>query len=143
MFIRRRHMHVHRLACAVIALSFIGVTATPFAFARIAYNTIDAVVSVNDEGRHLVVTGPIACTASERAYLRVTVTQRITGTMAEGYTLIVCTGAIQQWEVHATAQGKETFEPGSATAVAVARTTTRAETTDAHQWLVAVTLVDE
>jgi len=141
MFIRRRHMHMHYLASLIAVL--IGVTPAPLAFARIAYNTIDALVSVSDEGRHLVVTGPIACTANERAYLRATVTQRTTGATAEGYTFIVCTRAIQQWEVHATAQGKETFEPGSATAVAVARTTTRAETTDAHQWLVAVTLVDE
>jgi hypothetical protein len=36
-----------------------------------------------------------------------------------------------------------TFEEGPTTAVAVGRTTSRGETTDAHQWLVNITLVAE
>jgi len=48
------------------------------------------------------------------AYLRVTVTQRTTGAVAEGRTLITCTGGVQQWEVHAATQGKNTFEEGPA-----------------------------
>ena len=72
-----------------------------------------------------------------------TVTQRSTGAVAEGRTLITCTGNIQQWEIHASTQGNETFQDGPATAVAIARTTSRGEATDAHQWLVAITLVGE
>ena len=98
---------------------------------------------MTDTGRQIIVTGPIACTAGERAYLRVTVSQRATGAVAEGRSLVTCTGNTQQWEVHASTQGNETFEEGPATAVAIARTTDRGETTDAHQWLVNITLVGE
>jgi len=91
------------------------------------------------------VTGPISCTAGERVPLRVTVTQRTTGALAEGSTRVVCAGEgqLQQWEVHATAQGANTFEPGAATAVAVGRSTRRGDTSDAHQWLVEITLVED
>ena len=88
-------------------------------------------------------TGPLGCTAGERAYLRVTVTQRATGAVAEGRTVVTCTGNIERWQVHASTQGNETFQPGPATAVAIAHTTSRGETTDAHQWLVEITLVRE
>jgi hypothetical protein len=107
----------------VMALVGVGIT-TP-AFARIVGNTIDPIAIVTDDGRHLVVTGPIECTAGESAYLRVTVTQRATGALAEGRTLITCTGDTQQWEVHASRQGNETFQEGPATAVASGRTLAR------------------
>jgi hypothetical protein len=45
--------------------------------------------------------------------------------------------------VHASVQGKAAFEAGPATAVALGRTTDRGATTDAHQWLVNITLVEE
>ena len=115
----------------------------PLAFARVIINTIDPVAIVTDHGRHIIVTGPIACTQGETAYLEVTVTQRDTGAVAEGLTRVTCTGNSQQWEVHAATQGKETFQEGPATAVAIGRTTSRGNTTDAHQWLVEITLVGE
>ena len=77
------------------------------------------------------------------AYLEVTVTQRATGAVAEGRTRITCTGNTQQWQVHASTQGKETFQEGPATAVALGRTSDRGDITDAHQWLVDITLVGE
>ena len=113
------------------------------AFARIARNTIDLFAIVAGNGRHLIVTGPIECTERERTYLRVTVTQRSTGAVAEGSTFFTCTGEIQQWEAHAVTHGKASFEEGPATAVAVAGTTSRRQVTDAHQWLVNITLVEE
>jgi len=113
------------------------------AFARIVINTIDPVAIVADNGRHIIVTGPIRCDQEERADLRVTVTQRDTGAVAEGSTIFTCTVETQQWEVHAVTHGKATFEEGPATAVAVASTSSRRQTTDAHQWLVAITLVGE
>jgi hypothetical protein len=73
----------------------------------------------------------------------VTVTQRETGAVAEDYAIIKCTVETQQWEVHAVAHGKARFEEGPATAVAIASTTVRRETTDAHQRLVDVTLAEE
>lgn len=129
------------LAVAIIAL--VGVMIAPVALARIMRNTIDPVAIVADGGRHLIVTGPIECTENQRAYVRVTVTQRLTGAVAEGRTVITCAGEgnPQQWEVHAATQGKESFHEGPATAVGLARTTDRGDTTDAHQWLVPITLV--
>jgi hypothetical protein len=135
-----------RATCLVstgIALILAGVLIAPPASARIVTNTVDPVATATDNGRHLVVTGPITCTAGERAYLRATVTQRETGAVAEGQTFITCTGNTQQWEVHAATHGKETFQEGPATAVALGRTTSRGEITDAHQWLVDITLVAE
>jgi hypothetical protein len=73
----------------------------------------------------------------------VTVTQRETGAVAEGYAIFKCTVETQQWEVHAVAHGKASFEEGPAIAVAIASTSSRREITDAHQWLVDVTLVEE
>ncbi|MEO6408327.1 MAG: hypothetical protein ABIO45_06185 [Burkholderiaceae bacterium] len=127
------------LAATVITLAVLFAAAS--AVAKISLNTIDAGAVMSDDGRHLVVTGPIACTAGERAHQRVIVTQRATGALAEGQTLVVCTGHLQQWEIHAAIQGRQTFQLGSATAVAAARTSERGETTDAHQWLVGITLV--
>ena len=121
----------------------IGLLATSPAIAKVLVNTIDPTATLSDDGRHLVVTGPIACTTGERAFQRVTVTQRATGASAEGVTQIVCTGSVQQWVVHATTQGREAFAAGAATAVGFARTTDRGQTTDAHQWLVPIALVVE
>lgn len=129
------------LMLAAVVMILVGLAAP--SLARIVLNTIDPVAIVTDNGHHLVMTGPITWTAGERVYLRVTVTQRETGAVAEGRTRETCTGDTQQWEVHAATQGKATFQKGPATAVAVGRTTTRAGTTDASQWLVDITLVGE
>jgi hypothetical protein len=136
---------VRVLITPAIVMTLVGIFVAPLAFARIMSNTIDPVAVVTDHGRHLVVTGPIACTAGETAYLRITVTQRFTGAVAEGQSRITCTGEtdIQPWEVLAVTQGKASFEQGSAWAVGFARTTDRGDTTDAHQWLVNVMLVAE
>jgi hypothetical protein len=132
-----------RLASVAIGMTVVGGFGAQTAFARVTANTIDPVAIVADNGRDVIVTGPISCTAGERAYLRVTVTQRSTGAVAEGRSLLTCIESTQQWEVHASTQGKETFAAGPATATAVARTTEREETTDAHQWLVDIALVGE
>ncbi len=113
------------------------------AFARITANTVDPVARVTDHGRHLIVTGPIGCTEGERAYLRVTVTQRTTGAVAEGRTLVTCTGGTRRWRVDAAVQGEEAFEEGPAVAAALARTGEGGQTTDAHQWLVEIALAGE
>src|SRR5262245_23060216 len=62
---------------------------------------IDPVAIVADNGRHLLITGPIGCTI-ERADVQVTITQRSTGAVAYGHTFITCNGNIQQWVVDAT-----------------------------------------
>src|ERR1043166_6494223 len=110
--------HRKGLVPAAVVMILVGVCLAPIAFARIALNTINPFATVTGNGRQLMVTGPLACTNGETAYLRVTVTQRTTGAVAEGRTLVTCTGTVQQWEVHAPAQGRETFQEGPATAVA-------------------------
>ncbi len=143
MFAQPTNKYMKWLVSAAMVLTLAGVFVASKAFAGIQANTIDPVASMTDNGRHLVATGPLACTQGERADLHVTVTQRATGAVAEGRTRITCTGNTQQWEVHASTQGKETFQEGSATAVAIARTSARGDITDAHQWLVNITLVGE
>ena len=128
---------------AAIVLTLVGVCIAPLAFAGMPMNTIDPVAIVTDNGRHIIVTGPITCTESQTADLRVTVTQRTTGAVAEGRTSLTCTGAPQHWDVDAAIQGNKTFREGSATAVAFGRTTARGAPTDAHQWVVNITLAGE
>ncbi len=94
-------------------------------------------------GRHVTLTGPLAVTAGERVQMRVTVSQRTTGAVAEGHAILTGTGTTNQWEIEAAVEGDETFEAGPATAMAIARTTVQGQATDAHQWLVNITLVKE
>lgn len=95
-------------------------------------NTMDQNASVGDNGRHLIVTGPVTCIAGEKVFIRVTVSQRETGTVAEGRTMVNYTGVQQQWDVHAAAQGNGRFQPGDATATALAHTNNVGDN-DAHQ----------
>ena len=128
---------------AVMALALVGVGITSMSFAAITSTTINPLAIVTDNGRRLIVSGPMVCTESETVELRVQVTQRATGAVAEGRTSLTCTGAPQHWDVDALIQGLETFRVGSATAVAFGRTTTRGAPTDAHQWVVDITLGGE
>ena len=131
------------LVSVVIVMTLAGLFLASTAFAKVVRNTIDPVATVTDNGRHIVARGPIECTAGERVFLHVTVTQRTTGAVAYGRTLLSCQGDIQRWRVHAVVLDKETFEEGAATVVAVARTSALGDITDAHQWLVNITLVGE
>jgi len=128
---------------AVTVLALVGVCIAPMTFAAITSPTINPLAIVTDNGRHLIVSGPMVCTESETVELRVQVTQRATEAVAEGRTRLTCTGAPQHWDVDAAIQGNETFREGSATAVAFGRTTTRGAPTDAHQWVVNITLAGE
>lgn len=130
---------ITKLTTGLLALSLGATTASP-TFAGVALNTIDPSALVADNGRYIVLTGPIACTVGERVVLQVTVTQRITGAVAQGRARMPCTGDLQQWKVRVANDGPTLFEAGSATAVALARTSAWGEPTDAHQWLVELTL---
>ena len=123
-------------AALLLALAVAGT-----ALAKIARNTIDPTATIAANGRQLAVTGPISVTAGETAFIRVVVTQRSTGAVAEGIALLTGTGEIAQWKVRAVTLTRESFDEGPATAVALARTTLRGQATDAHQWLVDVTLI--
>jgi hypothetical protein len=135
--------HQRWLVSAAILLTVAGAFVARTAFARVTSNTTDPVGIVAENGRHLTITGPISVTAGERAELRVTVTQRSTGAVARGVAILTGTGATIQWNVEAMAEGGATFEAGPATAVALGRTTAGGKATDAHQWLVEITLARE
>ena len=143
MTIQTIKQHRRWLVPAAILLTLAGAFLARTAFARIVTNTIDPVGIVAGKGRHVTVTGPITVTAGERTELRVTVTQRSTGAVAEGIVFFTGTGQTSQWEVTATVEGRAAFEAGPATAVGLARTKVKGQATDAHQWLVDVTLVKE
>jgi len=143
MFALPTHKRLKRPAAAAAVVNLAGGFAASLAFAKISLNTIDPITVVADNGRHLIVTGPINCTAGERAYLRVTVTQHTSGAVAEGGNFVTCTGALQQWEVHALTQGAASFTRAAATAVGLGSTSFRGKATDAHQWLINVALVEE
>jgi hypothetical protein len=66
----KKHLNCQVSSAMVISVVAVLVAAT--ALARIAQNTVDPVATVSDDGRHIIVTGPIACTKNERAYLLVT-----------------------------------------------------------------------
>jgi hypothetical protein len=122
---------------------FVPLLARTPGFANTNNNKIDTVAIVTDNGRRILLTGPVECGDGERADLRVTVTQRETGAVAEGHTFITCTGEPQRWEIDALTQGDQTFEEGPVVGVLAGRTVSRGETTDAHQWLVNITLVKQ
>ena len=144
MTIQSIKQHKQWLVPAAIVLTLAGVFVARTAFARISFNTIDPVGIVADNGRHVTLTGPLAITAGERAQMRVTVTQRTTGAVAEGSAILTGTATTNRWEIEAAVQGNETFEAGPATATAIAVTSAAGgQATDAHQWLVNITLVQE
>ena len=135
-----RRMTKRMLGAALAAAVLIGLMAVPRALARIVSNTIDAAGTIADHGRQVVLTGPLQCTQVEWVDLRVTVTQRTTGAVAEGRVRLRGGTAVQEWAVAAATQGSAAFEAGPATAVAIAVTSAKGEVTDAHQWLVGVML---
>jgi hypothetical protein len=129
-----------RVAVATVFLIVAGTILVPTGFARIARNTIDPLATLSHNGTRIRLTGPIQATAGEWVRQHVTVTQRSTGGVAHGYLHFRATGQIQQWEVIAHVEGSAKFRPGSATVVGMARTTANGKPTDAHQWLVNITL---
>ena len=127
-----------------LALIVAGVIYVPLAFAKVTFNTIDPTATVGPAGRHIRVTGPITTDQTQWVGMRVTVTQRSTGAVAEGYTALQGSTTPKQWTVHAWAVGWKSFEPGPATVVALAQSRAHGEgPDDAHQWLVDVTLVED
>jgi hypothetical protein len=132
------------LAAGAMLLGVAGFLLVPLASARVVANTIDPVATLSDFGRQIDLTGPLACDQAQAVKLRVTLTQRTTGAIAEGYASVTGREAVQTWHVHAVAKGPASFAPGQATAVALASSTgSPGHNDDAHQWLVDVTLVGE
>lgn len=134
------------VSAAVLLVALAGFLSARTAFARITFNTIDPVGLVAEHGRAVLLSGPVQVTAGERTEMRVTLTQRSTGAVAEGLLFYTGTGQTQQWQVRLRTQGAAAFATGPATAVGLARSSSSSvpgQATDAHQWLVNVTLVSE
>ncbi len=125
----------------VLAVSLPAVSLPLIALApKLAANTIDPEASLAVHGTHIVLTGPIRCTQTEWVDMRVTVTQRDTGAVAEGHLRFVGSDTTQHWTVDAVVRGQAAFVEGPATVVAIAVTSRAAQPTDANQWLVPVVL---
>jgi hypothetical protein len=146
-FRRKSLSSAHRRNSAlmfVLALFIAGVFGLPLAYARLAGNTIDVVATLSDDGQTVTLTGPLKCTKNQWVEMRVTVTQRDTGAVAEANALIWGTTTEQQWAIEAQVQGDETFDEGEATAVALAASLkNNGAVDDAHQWLMNITLADD
>jgi hypothetical protein len=123
-----------------IVLAAGALLVTGMAAARIVKNTIEATAVLETNGKRLIVTGPLSCTEEQMALVRVTVTQRSTGAVAQGYSVLECTETETMWEVRAYKRGRNAFAEGPATAVAVALSREGGTVDDAHQWLVDITL---
>ena len=128
---------------ALLLAAVAGVLVTPQVFARMSFNTIDTVATIADHGNHIIVTGPIQCDQVQWVDMRVTITQRTTGAVAEGKIHFLGTPGLQEWTVDAAVKGKIDFEEGPATVVALGVSKVQGQADDAHQWLVEVLLVDE
>src|SRR2546429_428902 len=92
MFIQALKQHKQWVTAAAVVVALAGLFVARTAFAKVVLNTIDPVATLAEKGRHITVTGPIAVTAGERTLLRVTVSQRTTGAVAEGRTIFTGTG---------------------------------------------------
>ena len=97
-------------------------------------NTINAEAHVKRYGRAIHVGGPIRRDKGDTLKLRVTVSQRTTGAVAEGDTQDVATGRFECWEVVAECRGDAAFEEGPAQASVLGTTWLKGDVTDAVQW---------
>jgi hypothetical protein len=104
------------------------------ALAGISDNTFDPTGTLSPNGRQLVVTGTIACTAGDRLVVSVTVTQNDPGAIATGSSRATCSGEDQAFSDMAHAQGPSPFVLGSASACAVAVTSNHGVITGTDQW---------
>jgi hypothetical protein len=127
----RRSTPVRR-APLVVALTAIAMTALAApASAGVSFNTIDRKTTLDADGRIVAATGPIRCSAVERATIRVTVTQRRTGAVAEGTWQGRCGRTTRTWTAKRFAlRGAATFQPGAARACALGVTRRAGQATD-------------
>lgn len=131
----RRALFVTALVAALTALA-------GRASAGVSFNTIDREAAIEDGGHVAEITGPIRCTAAERATIRVIVSQRSTGAVAEGRWRGTCRRTTRTWTAKRfVLEGSATFRPGAAQACALAVTRRATSVTDAKQWCRAVRLV--
>jgi hypothetical protein len=112
--------------------------------AGVVLNTIDREATLDDAGRVVEAAGPIRCSEHERATIRVTISQRTTGAVAEGRWRGRCVQTTTTWTVRGFApQGSAMFQPGTAKACALGITRRDGSVTDAKQWCRTIRLVED
>ncbi len=100
---------------------------------------VDTGLPIRTDGRHVSMTGPMACDPGEGWEVTATLLQR--GSRGTGRSEGMCRGDIQEWVVRVVAEGGGTFEPGAARGCAVLRTLSQGAETDRHEWCNDIRLV--
>lgn len=100
---------------------------------------VDTGLPIRTDGRHVSMTGPMACDPGEMWEVRGNLSQGESrgGGRSEG----ACRGDIQEWVVRVVAEGDGVFEPGEARGCAVLRTLREGTQTDRHEWCNDIKLV--
>jgi hypothetical protein len=134
--------HARALLMTALVAAMTALTAP--AGAGVVLNTIDREATVDQAGRILEAAGPIRCSERERAAIRVTISQRTTGAVAEGRWRGRCRSTTTRWTARGfVAQSSATFQPGTAQACALGVTRRAQNVTDAKQWCRTVRLVED
>jgi hypothetical protein len=130
------------LVMALMATTMTALSAS--ASAGVVLNTIDCEASLDAGGHVVEATGPIRCSQVERATIRVTVSQRTTGAVAEGRWRGLCRRTTRTWTAKRfVPHGSASFEAGRARACALAVTGRAERATDAKQWCRTIELTNE
>jgi hypothetical protein len=102
----------------------------------------DTQAALLQSGRLLRVKGPVGCSRTERMAIRVTVTQRAAGAVAEGWWRGLCRVRRATWTAREVGiQGRQVFRAGRAQACALGTTRRAGRVTEAHQWCETIRLV--
>jgi hypothetical protein len=130
------------LCAALLVAAMVALTAP--AGAGVVLNTIGREATIDDAGHIAEAAGPIRCSERERAAIRVTISQRTTGAVAEGRWRGRCPATTTTWTARGFAPlGSATFQPGTAQACALGITRRGRSVTDAKQWCRTIRLVED
>ena len=116
-----------------------GAAASPIAQVSIrgAFDRSGLIVA---SGRAVRISGPITCAAGDTVRVRATVSQLVTGAVAEGFWSKRCTGASQHWHLTATITDGVSVEAGCARGAGLAISERRGKAVTAVQWISQVSL---
>jgi hypothetical protein len=121
-----------RLLPILVGVAALAALLSGNALSTLTTNTIAPTATM--EGKRVLATGLVACTAGQRLELEITVTQRSTGALARGKKNTRCTGSTEQIPVRLKTRGKARFTPGNAEACALGVNRDQQRVVDAHQW---------
>jgi hypothetical protein len=97
------------------------------------FSNIDARATLQNQGKGVVVTGPIRCAKGDRATLRITLTQRSTTSLAQVGLHGRCTGTLRAYRFPLKAR-VGTFKAGAAFACLLGATERGGHYVDVNQW---------